>query len=381
MVRKQIQNTADKGWDFPEPIHPGEHLEDFLLDTGLSQAELAERVGLTKKAVNEIIKGKNPITDNTAFRLSKIFAVSPEFWMNLQNDYDAKVARQEEVARLAHEAERHLPNFRETYKELVRLGAVKKLTWNKNNLIEITRSLQSFFLVGSLVYVEEKTMNFAFRKYDRSNLNPYTLAAWVQLGKRKATKTKVEPFDKAQLRARLTEIKKLSQKPWQEYVVKLEAVLAECGVVLVYAPKMKNSFAQGATHWIDSDTVLLMLNTYNQDEGKFWFNLFHELGHILLHGKKNVYIDFENGERSQEEEQADAFANKWLTPHIEKLDVNELVGDEKEIASTVNTLAKKNDVSPAIIAGRLTHEHRDDIDGIYSLMNPFLKERIQYTNL
>ena len=380
MVTTQTQHVADKGWDFPEPIHPGEHLEDFLLEAGLSQAELAERVGLTKKAVNEIIKGKNPITENTAFRLSKIFAVSPEFWMNLQNDYDAKVAAQQEAARLAQEAEQYLPHFRETYTELVRLGVVEKLMWSKNNLIEIARSLQSFFLVGSLKYVEDRTMKFAFfRKYERANLNPYTLAAWVQLGMRKATQTKVKPFDKAQLRERLSEIKKLSQKPWQEYVVELESVLAECGVVLVYAPKMKNSFAQGATHWIDSDTVLLMLNTHNQDEGKFWFNLFHELGHILLHGKKNVYIDFENGDRSQEEEEADAFAQKWLIPQIKSFGKDLHTTDSLEEAIT--TFAKKNDVSPAIVAGRLTHEHRDDIDGIYSLMSPFLKERIQYTNL
>lgn len=374
-----------EGWNSPVLIHPGEHLLDFIEDAGISQAELATRIGISKKAVNEIVKGKAPITQNTAFRLSKVFATSPDFWVNLQNNYDLALAHLDEEKRVQIETEKYLPKFHETFKELCRIGVFKTERWTKQNFSEITKQLQQFFAVDSLAYVQNGTMDFAFqdfafRKYDRQNLNRYTLAAWVQLGKIKAQKTEIPPFDRDALKALLPEIKLLSRKKWEEYIPELEKLLASCGVVLVYAPKMTCAPAQGATHWIDGDRVLIMLNTDNQFEGKFWFNLFHEIGHVLLHGKKDVYVDFgKDGTKTEAESEADSFAQKWLIPDIDAF--YKRLGKYEKLETAIQDFAKENDVSPAIVAGRLTHEYKDADRRIYSLMNPFQTERITYSNI
>jgi HTH-type transcriptional regulator/antitoxin HigA len=376
-----IPNSDKKitGWNSPVLIHPGEHLVDFLEETGITQTELADRIGLSKKAINEIVNGKGPITQNTAFGLSKVFSVSPEVWINLQNNYDLALARKEEEKRLEQEAEEYIPAFRETYQELAKKGFVETYTWTKRNMLIITENLQRFFSVDSLGFVSSSTMEFAFRKYNKKSLNNYTLAAWVQLGKLQAKLIETKSFDKDRLKAHLPTIKALCREDWRRYVPELEKLLAKCGVVLVLAPRLKNAPVQGATHWIESDTVLVMLNTEHQYEDRFWFSLFHELGHVLLHGKKDVYVDFDkDGEKTKEEQEADAFAQKWLVPELDEFYA--LLDRKQDIKSAVETVAKQHGVSPAIVAGCITHNHKAT-KRIYALMAPFQKERIEYSNI
>lgn len=114
MVHKEKQKII--GWESPVLIHPGEHLSDFLEENGINQVELAERIGISKKAINEIVKGKSRITEKTAFRLSKVFSVSPEFWVNLQSNYDALLAKKEEEKKLVDDKENHLEKFEEAVK-------------------------------------------------------------------------------------------------------------------------------------------------------------------------------------------------------------------------------------------------------------------------
>jgi antitoxin HigA-1 len=76
------------------PAHPGEVLmEEFLQPLGITQVELARRLGAPIQRVNEIIQGKRGVTPETAWQLSTAFGTSPEFWLNLQGAYDLARAR------------------------------------------------------------------------------------------------------------------------------------------------------------------------------------------------------------------------------------------------------------------------------------------------
>lgn len=71
------------------PIHPGEILsEDFLKPMGISGYKLAKALLIDQTRVSEIIKGKRSITIDTALRLAKFFGTTPEFWLNIQVQYD-----------------------------------------------------------------------------------------------------------------------------------------------------------------------------------------------------------------------------------------------------------------------------------------------------
>src|SRR5713226_2408614 len=76
------------------PITPGEMLkEEFLIEYGLSQNQLAKAVGISPNRIAEIVNNRRRISADTALRLGLYFGNSPEFWMNLQTHYDLKLAR------------------------------------------------------------------------------------------------------------------------------------------------------------------------------------------------------------------------------------------------------------------------------------------------
>ncbi len=70
-------------------IPPGEILcEEFMAPLGITQDELAKRIGVSRRRINEIVRGKRSITADTAKRLSRAFGNSAEFWLNLQIHHD-----------------------------------------------------------------------------------------------------------------------------------------------------------------------------------------------------------------------------------------------------------------------------------------------------
>jgi len=74
-------------------VRPGEVLEDYLDDIGMTQAELADRTGLAKKTINEIVKGKAPITTETALKLERTLGRPTHFWCNLERQYQEDLLR------------------------------------------------------------------------------------------------------------------------------------------------------------------------------------------------------------------------------------------------------------------------------------------------
>jgi addiction module HigA family antidote len=74
------------------PIHPGKILEEELEELGISANALAKYLAVPPNRITFILNGKRAITADTALRLAKFFGTTPEFWLNLQSDYDLKQA-------------------------------------------------------------------------------------------------------------------------------------------------------------------------------------------------------------------------------------------------------------------------------------------------
>src|SRR4030067_1837098 len=86
------------------PIHPGEILmEEFLKPLGISQYKWAKDINVPARRINEIVHGKRSISANTALRLSRYFALSERFWLNLQARYDLEVEKDKLHKRLEKE--------------------------------------------------------------------------------------------------------------------------------------------------------------------------------------------------------------------------------------------------------------------------------------
>ena len=76
------------------PIHPGQHLVEELRELDMSAAELARQLDVPTNRVTSILNGQRAITGDTALRLAHFFGTSPEFWMNLQNLYELRLAEE-----------------------------------------------------------------------------------------------------------------------------------------------------------------------------------------------------------------------------------------------------------------------------------------------
>lgn len=95
-----------------EPTHPGRMLrEEFLEPFGLSQREFAQRLGISYRSLNELLRGRRGVTSDTALRLEQLLGVEAQFWLNLQIVWDLYWARRSPPARLIRRIAR-LPQLR-----------------------------------------------------------------------------------------------------------------------------------------------------------------------------------------------------------------------------------------------------------------------------
>ena len=84
------------------PIHPGETLrEDFLKPLGLTANRLAMELLVPATRVNDIVRGRRAVIADTALRLARYFGTTPQFWMNLQANYDLELAQEASGAEIA----------------------------------------------------------------------------------------------------------------------------------------------------------------------------------------------------------------------------------------------------------------------------------------
>ena len=85
-----------------EEIHPGEILlEDFMKPMQISARKLAADIDVSPSRISELVHGQRPITADTALRLGLFFGMEPRFWLNLQSEYDMRVANRELRAKIA----------------------------------------------------------------------------------------------------------------------------------------------------------------------------------------------------------------------------------------------------------------------------------------
>ena len=82
------------------PVHPGEILREELTELDLSARGLAYRLDVPTNRITAILNQKRSITPDTALRLARYLGTSPEFWLNLQQAYDLKIARQNKEAEI-----------------------------------------------------------------------------------------------------------------------------------------------------------------------------------------------------------------------------------------------------------------------------------------
>jgi HTH-type transcriptional regulator/antitoxin HigA len=335
------------------PVPPGEYLEEVLGELGMTKDELSRRMGRPATKINSIFKGFKAITPETAMQLEKVVGVPANIWLGLESEYRLALARQQEEAQLAEEV-KLLTRF--CYSQLTKLGMVKKLSSRR----EKVRELQRFFGVASLTSVSAQGVRqyqAAFRvgKSGTAPTKPHAVASWLRMGELLAEEMPCHSFDRSKLEASLDKIRAMTLQAPDEFPKALAALLAECGVALVIVPHFPGTKAHGATFWLTRNKAVFMLTIRGQWADVFWFSLFHELGHILLHGRRDVFIEDGSTSPDQEaqEEEASAFAAGQLMPPFP---YKRFVEGGNFYPNTVVAFAREVGIDAGIVVGRLQHD-------------------------
>jgi HTH-type transcriptional regulator/antitoxin HigA len=288
-------------------IPPGEYLAEIITVKGITQAELARRLGRPIQAINEIIRGEKAITPATALQLERALDVPAHIWTGLESRYQLVKARLEEKKKIQNE----LGYLKQTpYKQLASLDYVEKTRDDEHKI----RELHRFYGVSSLRNLPAiKAYEESFRRGGGPGASSYALAAWIRCAEKRAEQVPIGAFDKKKMKKSLNEIRTLSSRDPAECVPELKELLAQRGVVLVLLPNFPKTFAYGATFWLKPDKAVLLMSIRGRSADAFWFRLFHGIGHILLHGKK-MFIDGGkvSPESARQERESEDFAKNWL---------------------------------------------------------------------
>lgn len=329
-------------------VSPGDVLDEHREAIGLTQAELAQRIGFSPKHVNRLLAGLEPVTPETALKLEAVFGLPARVWLALEARYREHLAREAEHAGLAAE----LP-----WLDQLPHRALAKLGWIPARLrdVELVRALRAFFCVGSLNYLPDVWGNVqaAYRKAEAFQSHEWALLAWLAQGEREAERLSCRSFDAAGLRAALPELKAMSRLPGVAFVDPLVRRCGELGVALAFVPAPDGARVCGATRWLSKDKVLVQLSLRYKTDDQLWFTLFHELGHVLLHGKRSQFIDFEKAHdmNAQEHEANDFAASQLVAPDA----LAELMAAGDYRIATVQAFARQQNVAAGIVAGQLQH--------------------------
>jgi HTH-type transcriptional regulator/antitoxin HigA len=323
-------------------VPAGLYLKEALEERNMTQAELAERMGRPAQVVSEIINDKKEITEETAFELATVLGMPAHVWLNLQATYRLGIQREKFVATAEEQADLAA---KYPYNDLAKLGLVAKT----RNPIEKVQSLLAFFNVAKLGVIEGAYAP-AFRKSPKEEACPYALAAWLRMGEREAEEMVLPAFDKVKAKACLRALRPATRCE-SRLVDAVREVLDDCGIAFVTAPHLPKTYANGATFWHRGRPVLL-LSIRGGFEDIYWFTLFHEMGHILLHGQSETFIEG-LGTTSAQETEADKFASDTLLPPA----AWEAFFEAQSFSvGAVRSFADAQDVSPAVVAGRVFKE-------------------------
>jgi HTH-type transcriptional regulator/antitoxin HigA len=334
-------------------VPPGETLAETLKTLGMTQAELAERMGRPLKTINEIIAGKAMITADTALQLEKVLGVPASFWTNRERLYRDTLARRRETGELEQQLDwlKNMP-----VKNLVRAGWLPAATESVDQL----RGVLSFFGVAG---VEEwralwESPEAVFRQSTAFTANRAATAAWLRKGELDAQKVDCAPFDETVFTDALRALRGFTSKEPAQFVPALREQCAAAGVAVVFVPPLAGVRAYGVTRWLHSTKALVQLSLRGKTDDHLWFTFFHEAGHVLKHGKRAVFVEDGNEKaaaRDPREAEANAFACDLLIPPAE---YERLCANGDFSVAAIRRFAGRIGVAPGIVAGRLQHERK-----------------------
>ena len=329
-------------------VSPGQVLEEHLDAREMSHAEFARRCGRSAKLISDIISGKAPVEPRTALQFEKVLGMDASVWLGIESDYQLHQARETEKQK-ALEALEWADEF--PINELVKRKAIDK----PSSAAEKVSALLTFFGVASVDAWEQNhaRAQVAYRHSPSFKSNQYALATWLRLGELKAEQIECASYKEQVFKRALSSIRELTAAQSIEVLSDAEKLCAESGVALTIVKPLAKTALSGAARWLTPQKALIQLSARHMRDDHLWYSFFHEAAHIVLHGKRDVFVHEGNGNTTDEDAAADEWAANFLVP---RPDWNQFLASAAFSAQRVCNFAMEQGIAPGIIVGRLQHE-------------------------
>lgn len=333
-------------------FHPAESLREKLEEMGMGIKEFALRTGKPEKTIIAVLNEDSSLTPEMAVLFENVTKIPASFWINKQARYNEYIARMRHLEAIK-DAEEWTKAF--PYAEMAKQNWVSPT----RKADEKTVNLLSYFGVASHNAWEKLYMNTELKVAAYTSLKhthePHAISAWLRQGELQATKIEVPSFDTKKLKGNIPAMRKLMVEQPEKFFEKLQDLCAEAGVILVFTPRLPKVPLSGSTRWVNENPLIQLTARYGQND-RFWFTFFHELGHIILHGKK--YISLENVNFGAADPEKEREAHDFAVKHtFSKEQEEKLLREHPSIITAKDILAyaKEFDTHPAMIIGRLQH--------------------------
>lgn len=354
-------NTFEPNWASP----PGATVLDLLQERGLQMKELAERAHRDVQSVTRLVFGVEPLTSDWAECLSNVLGATTGFWMRREETYRSDLRR---ICEATDESPAvwmsDVP-----LKDMVKLGWIERGA----SAHETALNACAFFGVTTSSSFERKyTRLMAASAYRASNAyatRPSAVAAWLRQGEIAASAVDCAPWNAERLYASLEALRELTlEADPSVFLPALEAILAASGVAMVVARTPEGCRASGATRFLSSDRALMQLSFRYLADDQFWFTVFHEVGHLLLHSHDEVFLEDLEDRNSEAEKEADDFALQNL---FAKVGTAVLESAQPSLRGILR-LAQNAGIAPGIVVGqlqrcgRVPYNHFNNLKARYS---------------
>lgn len=320
---------------------PGKTIKEQLENRGMTQKEFSTRMMMSEKHISRLINGDVRLTSDVANRLEMVLGLPARFWNNLESIYREKLSKVEAENAMDKDAEivKKIP-----YNEMAKYGWVPKTQKKVERVLE----LRKYFEVVELSLLNKRNItSIACRRQAITEKADYALIAWAQQAKLESRNMDVSPINLVVLRNSLQMIRSMTLLSPEIFCPKLIEILSKCGIAVVFLPHIGGSFLHGATFY-DKNKIVVGLTVRGKDADRFWFSLFHEIGHILL-----GHINQEDGTTEDDEKDADRFAKECLIPTDY---MNSFINNNKFDRNAIVLFARKIGIDPGIVVGRLQKE-------------------------
>jgi len=326
-------------------VPTGEFIQEWMDDKGVTGADMARRLGVSAKHVSELLSGGVALTPAIAVALESVTGVPADHWSRMEALYRADLVRLAAEAELVSQYER-VKAF--PLKFLRRLGFI---TAGSDDKPGVVRQFYQFFRVTSMNSLEVTWRHgVAYRRAAAANSNSEALLTWLTVAERDIEFASLAHFDKDALRRLIPVLRAMSCDTPSAYVKSVTSALAGVGVALCLVPEVPGLGIHGATRWINGHPVI-QLSLRGKTDDQLWFTLFHEIGHVMLHDARGLFL---SGIDSQQEAEADQFAADTLIPPLmaDRLPLSRNLTDVRQFAAEIG-------IAPGVVLGRIQHETGD----------------------